>query len=173
MVSCVREPATVKQFSIGCAFEHGFDIPSSDGGISAFLLALLWLFWFQETTIDMIKTIQLVSMISVMDVERSIEFYRHLGFEVGDTFQPEGATKPSWAWLHSGEAQLMVSAATGPVADNHSVLLYAHTEDVEAARASLVEAGLNPGAITKPFYAPRGEFKTVDPDGYVVMVTHT
>ena len=121
----------------------------------------------------MLKTTQLVSMISVADIGRSIEFYRHLGFEVGNTFQPEGATKPSWAWLHSGEAQLMLSAATEPVVDKHSVLFYAYTEDVEAAYASLVEAGLKPGGITKPFYSPRGEFKTVDPDGYVVMVTHT
>ena len=46
-------------------------------------------------------------------------------------------------------------------------------DDVEAARASLVEAGLNPSPITTPFYARRGEFEIVDPDGYVVMVTHT
>lgn len=121
----------------------------------------------------MMKTIQLVSMMSVTDVERSVEFYRHLGFEVGNTFQPEGATKPSWAWLQSGAAQLMLSAATEPIVEKHSVLFYAYTEDVEAAYASLVEAGLTPGPITKPFYAPRGEFETVDPDGYVVMVTHT
>jgi uncharacterized glyoxalase superfamily protein PhnB len=121
----------------------------------------------------MMKTAQLVSMISVTDIERSIEFYRHLGFEVGNTFQAEGATKPSWAWLRSGAAQLMLSAATDPVAGKHTVLFYAYTEDVEAAYASLVEAGLNPGAIAKPFYAPRGEFETLDPDGYIVMVTHT
>ena len=119
------------------------------------------------------KTTQLVSMISVKDIERSIEFYQHLGFEVGNTFQPEGATKPAWAWLRSGGAQLMLSATSEPVVHTHSVLFYAYTEDVEAAHASLVEAGLNPGTITKPFYAPRGEFKTIDPDGYVVMVTHT
>jgi catechol 2,3-dioxygenase-like lactoylglutathione lyase family enzyme len=119
------------------------------------------------------KTAQLVAMISVANIERSIEFYRHLGFEVGNTFEPEGATKPSWAWLHSGEAQLMLSAATQPVTNKDAMLLYAYTEDVEAAHASLDEAGLNPGVIRKPFYAPRGEFKTLDPDGYVVMVTHT
>ena len=118
-------------------------------------------------------TTQLVSMISVTDIERSIEFYRHLGFEVGNTFQPEGATKPSWVWLNSGQAQLMLSAATQSIANKHSVLFYAYTEDVEAAYASLVEAGLNPGVITTPFYAPRGEFETVDPDGYIVMVSHT
>ena len=119
------------------------------------------------------KTTQLVTMISVADIERSIEFYKNLGFEVGNTFQPEGATKPSWAWLHSGEAQLMLSASTESVANKEGLLFYAYTEDVDAAHAELSEAGLGPGAITKPFYSPRGEFKTVDPDGYIVMVTHT
>ena len=120
------------------------------------------------------KTRQLVSMISVADVERSIAFYRNLGFDVGKTFAPAGATTPSWAWLHSGEAQLMLSAATEPVvADKQGVLFYAYTDDVAQARASLVEAGLNPGEITLPFYNPRGEFELVDPDGYIVMITHT
>jgi hypothetical protein len=53
------------------------------------------------------------------------------------------------------------------------VLFYVYTDDVAAARESLIEAGLSPGVITMPFYAPRGEFRLEDPDGYVVMVTHT
>ena len=40
-------------------------------------------------------------MVFVADVERSIEFYRHLGFEVGDTFAADEAPKPTWAWLFS------------------------------------------------------------------------
>jgi hypothetical protein len=31
---------------------------------------------------------------------------------------------------------------------------------------------LVPGEIARPFYAPQGEFELVDPDGYIVMVTH-
>ena len=113
-------------------------------------------------------------MISVATVERSIAFYRHLGFEVGNTFAPDGATKPSWAWLQSGDAKLMLATASEPVvAKQQSVLFYVYTDDVAVARASLVEAGLSPGAITTPFYAPRGEFELVDPDGYVLMITHT
>lgn len=119
------------------------------------------------------KTQSLVPMVSVADVERSIEFYRHLGFEVGNTFACEGETKPSWAWLQSGDAQLMLAAASEPLAGKHSVLFYVYTEDVAAARASLVEAGLNPGEIATPFYAPGGEFELIDPDGYIVMITHT
>jgi uncharacterized glyoxalase superfamily protein PhnB len=120
------------------------------------------------------KTRRLVPLAAVADVERSIEFYRHLGFEVGNTFTPSDAEKPSWAWLECGEAELMLGTATEPVvANQQKIFFYIYTDDVEAAWASLAEAGLNPGAITKPFYSPRGEFKLVDPDGYLVMVTHT
>ena len=47
------------------------------------------------------KTQNLVPMVSVSDVERSIAFYRNLGFDVENTFACEGETKPSWAWLQS------------------------------------------------------------------------
>lgn len=120
------------------------------------------------------KTRQLVPMAFVADVERSIRFYENLGFEVGNTFTEEGATKPTWAWLSCGEAQLMLAAADEPVlADKQRVLFYLYTDDVAAAHASLAKAGLSPDAITTPFYAPRGEFKVVDPDGYVLMISHT
>jgi len=119
------------------------------------------------------KTQSLVPMASVADVERSIAFYHHLGFEVGNTFACEGETKPSWAWLRSGNAQLMLSATNEAITDKHTVLFYVYTDDVAAARTSLIESGLKPGEITTPFYAPRGEFELVDPDGYVIMVTHT
>jgi len=119
------------------------------------------------------KTQSLVPMASVADVERSIAFYHHLGFEVGNTFACEGETKPSWAWLRSGNAQLMLSATNEAITDKLTVLFYVYTDDVAAARTSLIESGLKPGEITTPFYAPRGEFELVDPDGYVIMITHT
>ena len=119
------------------------------------------------------KIQSLVPMVSVADVERSIAFYHHLGFEVGNTFACEGETKPSWAWLQSGHAQVMFSATNEPNAGKHTVLFYVYTDDVAAARASLTEAGLTPGEIATPFYAPQGEFELIDPDGYVIMITHT
>jgi catechol 2,3-dioxygenase-like lactoylglutathione lyase family enzyme len=120
------------------------------------------------------QTRQLVPMAFVADVERSIRFYANLGFELGNTFAPDSATRPSWAWLQSGDAQLMLAVASHPVvAEQQAVLFYIYTDDVAAARESLIEAGLDPGAITTPFYAPRGEFRLIDPDGYVVMITHT
>src|SRR5215217_7527235 len=100
------------------------------------------------------KTRQLVPMTFVADVERSIAFYRHLGFEVGNTFAADDAPKLTWAWLQSGDAQLMLAAASEPVvAEQQRVLFYVYTDDVPAARASLDNAGLSPGEITTPFYA--------------------
>lgn len=117
---------------------------------------------------------QLVPMAFVADVERSIGFYRQLGFGVGNTFAAEGAEKATWAWLESGEAQLMLAEASHPVvAEQQRVLFYVYTDDVDAAHAELAAAGLNPSEITKPFYAPRGEFELKDPDGFTVMITHT
>ena len=119
------------------------------------------------------KTRSVVPMISVADVERSINFYAHLGFEIENTFACEGETKPSWAWLQSGDAALMLAAEGEATTAKHTVIFYFYAEDVTAARASLVDAGLNPGAIATPFYSPQGEFELVDPDGYIVMVSHT
>lgn len=120
------------------------------------------------------QTRQLVAMISVTDMERSLAFYQRLGFEVGNTFVPAGATGPSWAWLRSGEAQLMLSKASEPiVATQKNFLFYVYTDDVDTAHAELAEAALNPSEITKPFYNPDGEFRLLDPDGYVLMITHT
>ena len=112
-------------------------------------------------------------MASVADVERSIAFYAHLGFEVGNTFTPQSATKLAWAWLQCGDAQLMLSKASKPVSEQHSVLFYIYTDNVAAAHESLAAAGLNPGEIKTPFYAPRGEFELADPDGYILIITHT
>ncbi|MFN7977790.1 MAG: VOC family protein [Vicinamibacterales bacterium] len=108
------------------------------------------------------------------EVSRSVAFYERLGFTVRSTVVPPDASGPIWAWLTSGEAQLMVALANGPVAaDQQAVLLYLYCPDVDALRTELQGKGLAPGPVTRPFYAPRGEFRLEDPDGYVLMVSHT
>ena len=87
------------------------------------------------------QTRQLVAMVFVADVGRSVEFYGLLGFEVGNTFTQEGATGPTWAWLQCGEAQLMLAAADEPiVAEQQRILFYLYTDDVASAHAELAEA---------------------------------
>jgi predicted enzyme related to lactoylglutathione lyase len=116
----------------------------------------------------------LVPLAYVHSVETSIRFYERLGFTVANTFVPPGETEPSWAWLDSGDASLMVGKASEPVvASQQAVLFYLYVDDVEAKHAELVAAGIGSGSIAHPFYAERGEFRVEDPDGYVLMITHT
>lgn len=113
-------------------------------------------------------------MIHVADVLRSINFYKNLGFKVGNDFKPDDAAAPTWVWLHCDAAQLMVTKAGAPVVpEQQAVLFYLYCEDVKDARTVLVQHGIKAGPIEYPFYAPRGEFRLVDPDGYCLMVSHT
>ena len=59
------------------------------------------------------------------------------------------------------------------VPTQQGVLFYAYCDDVPALREELMTAGVPAGPIETPFYAPKGEFRIEDPDGYVIMVTHT
>ena len=115
----------------------------------------------------------LVSMSHVASVPHSIEFYKMLGFEVGNTFTPSDQKEPTWAWLRSGGAHLMVTRASEPVdARAQAVLFYIYCDDVAAFRGELQKNGVMVGEIEYPFYAPRGEFRVTDPDGYCLMITH-
>jgi hypothetical protein len=116
----------------------------------------------------------LVPMAHVMSVARSIEFYVKLGFVAGNTVTEDDGHDPVWAWLESDGALLMVAQADeAVVASNQAVLFYLYCEDVAVMREQLIAAGIAAGEIECPEYAPRGEFRIEDPDGYVLMVTHT
>ena len=116
----------------------------------------------------------LVPMAHVASVPDSMAFYRKLGFEVRNTFVPEGETNPVWAWLESDRAHLMLAKADPPVAAGlQGVLFYLYCDEVIATREAVATAGVEVGEITYPFYAPRGEFRVHDPDGYALLITHT
>lgn len=120
-----------------------------------------------------IQTKRIVAMAFVADVARAAAFYEQLGFSVANSVMPTDTSVPIWAWLESGEAALMVSQAGEPVIpEQQAVLFYLYVADVPATHAELAAKGLNPGPITLPFYAPQGEFRLVDPDGYCLMITH-
>ena len=120
------------------------------------------------------KPTVLVPMVHVMSVARSIEFYQKLGFVAGNTMTEEDGHDPVWAWLDSDGAQLMLAQADEVVvASQQAVLFYLYCEDVAMMRQQLVAAGIDAGEVECPEYAPQGEFRIEDPDGYVLMVTHT
>ena len=111
----------------------------------------------------------LVPFVHVADVERSIRFYRLLGFEPLDTYEPHGL--PVWASLRSDHARLMVAHADAPiVAHDQDVLLYLYARDLVALRDHLVAHGLTPGEIVDGSPGPRQEMRVTDPDGYCLIV---
>ena len=116
----------------------------------------------------------LVPMAHVRSIARSVAFYDRLGFRVENSFTPPDEREPSWVSLVSGDARLMLTRADAPVVGSQqAVLFYAYFDDTAIARERLIAAGIEAGPIEFPFYAPRGEFRIHDPDGYVLMVTHT
>lgn len=123
----------------------------------------------------MIPFHSLVPMARVGDVAASIAFYERLGFAVDNTFTPSGASEPAWAWLRSGGAHLMLTRGIEAAASGgqHGVVFYLYVGDVAAKHAELREAGVDVSDIRFEFYAPKGEFRVTDPDGYAVMITHT
>ena len=115
----------------------------------------------------------LVPMAHVADVQASAAFYRKLGFEIIGSFTPLSEQAAVWLSLRSERAQLMLSRASAPVvSDQQAVLFYLYCSDVAALHAQLCADGLRPGLIGKPFFNPEGEFRLIDPDGYVIMVAH-
>jgi catechol 2,3-dioxygenase-like lactoylglutathione lyase family enzyme len=115
----------------------------------------------------------LVPMMPASDVSATIAFYEQIGFTVGHSVAEEGSDKPNWAWLYNGDAHVMINQAPEPIEATHaSSSLWVYCKDVVAAHAFLKERGLDVGAISYPFYNPRGEFHVHDPDGYAVFIAH-
>lgn len=118
-------------------------------------------------------------MIHVLDVERSAEFYRLLGFEIGN-YVPRTGTK-HWAWLYAPTAadwkrgpNLMVTRSECAIdASTQEVLFYLYAADLKSLRAGLLAKGVSAGEITYPDYLPNGELRVTDPDGYTLMIAQS
>lgn len=118
----------------------------------------------------------LVPMIHVLDMERSVEFYRLLGFEIGN-YQPR-AGPMHWAWMYAPKApdwkrgpNLMLTRSECAIdVESQEVLFYLYAADLPALRQRLLGAGIKAGEISHPEYLPEGEFRVGDPDGYTLMI---
>jgi catechol 2,3-dioxygenase-like lactoylglutathione lyase family enzyme len=121
----------------------------------------------------------LVPMIRVADAERSVEFYRLLGFEIGNYVPPAGPM--DWAWLYVPKAadwkrgpNLMLTHSACPIdAGAQEALLYLYAADLKSVRSRLLAKDVEAGEISYPDYLPNGEFRVQDPDGYTLMIAQS
>jgi len=111
----------------------------------------------------------LTPMAKVVDVQRSIDFYAHLGFTVRNTFEHDG--KLRWADLTSAKADLMLSLEEEPVSGRSTgVVFYLYASDLVALRAHLLAQGIAASEISYPPYMPKGEICVTDPDGFLLLI---
>jgi len=118
-------------------------------------------------------------MVHVADVMKSVEFYRLLGFEIGNA-EPRSGPPYGWVWLYQPKApdwktgaNLMLTSGKPPAAKEHSVLFYLYVRNLKALREDLLAQGMKAGEISYPFYLPEGEFELHDPDGYTLMMAQS
>lgn len=118
----------------------------------------------------------LVPMLHVLDVERSVTFYKLLGFAVGNRVPKSDPMH--WAWLYAPHfpdwrrgPNLMLTRSDSAIKPREErVLLYLYATNLVALREELVSAGQSPGPIHYPDYLPKGELQLHDPDGYCLMI---
>lgn len=128
-----------------------------------------------------------VAMAHAHDVDRSAAFYARLGFtRRGEVRDAAGIA--NWAHLVSGQAELMLARASGPIAaDQQAVLFYMYSDDIASLRKHLLAGGVPDGGrfgpphrpalacnavfdITHPFYMTAGELRVHDLDGYCILI---
>ena len=112
-------------------------------------------------------------------MERSVEFYRLLGFEVGNRVPREG--KMVWAWLYApkvaewrhGPNLMLTCGARCAAGEEQDVVFYLYAADLVGLREQLLASGAKVSEITYPEYLPKGECRVEDPDGYTLMVSQS
>lgn len=110
----------------------------------------------------------LVPMVYVKDVRKSADFYRNtLDFRMTGSYEPGG--KLCWAYLKSGEADLMLTLGEGPARVGGGCIYYYYTDDVLALASHLRGKGVQ---ISEPFVTFYGmkEICFKDPDGNEITV---
>ncbi len=111
-------------------------------------------------------------MLHVAEVERSIRFYRRIGFDLVDVEGDDGCL--GWARMSTpdGSAIMLLRAeeehAVKP--ELQGIMLALYTSQLLALREQLVAAGEKPTEIERPPWMPSGHIMVRDPDGYAVGI---
>lgn len=112
----------------------------------------------------------LIPMAHAAEVQRSADFYKHLGMEIhGSLKTPTGQLQ--WVHLSCDRADLMLARASEPViASQQAVLFYLYSPDLITLRSHLLAKDVKVSPITHPAYMPKGEIRVDDPDGYCLLI---
>lgn len=109
----------------------------------------------------------------VAEVERSIRFYRLLGFELVDVEGDDGGPL-GWARMATADGSAIMflrgEAEHAPKPELQGIMLVLYTPELPALREALVAAGEKPTAIERPPWMPSGHIMLRDPDGYTVGI---
>ena len=112
-------------------------------------------------------------MLHVGEVERSIRFYRLLGFELVDVEGEKGCPL-GWARMSTadGSAIMLLRGDEERTAkpELQGIILVLYTAELSALRQQLVAAGERPTEIERPPWMPSGHLMLRDPDGYAVGI---
>ena len=111
---------------------------------------------------------RLVPFVKVAEVERSVDFYHHLGFIPTSVYKYRDML--AWAALESDGAEVMFQRSDPIEPDRQGVLFYLYSHDLAALRDQLRAAGIDAGEIEDGSPGPRHEMRVIDPDGYEVMI---
>jgi uncharacterized glyoxalase superfamily protein PhnB len=116
---------------------------------------------------------ELIALLNVEDVGRSIAFYRTvLGATVENQWEMAGRIR--WARIGFDGGKLMLNTPDGARSEERrgrtefaDIVLYLMCRDASERRAELLAAGLDAGALhTEPYGSD--EFALRDPDGYAL-----
>ncbi|MGP6190577.1 MAG: MarR family transcriptional regulator [Vulcanimicrobiaceae bacterium] len=114
----------------------------------------------------------LIPLVSVADVARSLALYERLGF-VEDGRSEDGG-RLVWASMHARTvraARIMFTIEpTGAKPRTQGVRFYCWSDDIAALHTRLTGEGLCPSPIEYPEHMRDGEFRLRDPDGYELVV---
>ena len=118
---------------------------------------------------------EIVPLLNVEDVERSIAFYtRALSFEVVRNYAAAGRTV--WAMLQNGPAKLMINGSDDPGSAQRrrrpsygETVLYLYVELACDCHAAMTARGIGAGKVEIEPYGME-EFRLRDPDGYEIAI---
>ncbi len=112
-------------------------------------------------------------MLHAAEIERSIRFYRLLGFDLVDV-DGESGRPLGWARMATadGSAIMFLCAEAGhaPQPEAQGIMLVLYTPELTTLREQLVAAGEKPTEIERPPWMPSGHIMLRDPDGYAIGV---